>query len=76
MAIVYDFDGTLAPGNMQEHQFLPDIKIKPGEFWEEVRNLTREQQADDVLVYMKLMLRKAAEAPVPVRKEDFEKRVT
>ena len=29
MAIVYDFDGTLAPGNMQEHQFLPDIGMKP-----------------------------------------------
>lgn len=26
MAIAYDFDGTLANGNMQEHQFLPDIK--------------------------------------------------
>ena len=73
MAIAYDFDGTLAAGNMQEHQFLRDIRIKPREFWEEVRNLTREQQADDVLVYMNLMLRKAAEARVPVRKEDFRK---
>ena len=27
LAIAYDFDGTLADGNMQEHQFLPDIGV-------------------------------------------------
>ena len=74
MAIAYDFDGTLAPGSMQERQFLPEIGIMPKKFWAEVRNLTKKHQADDVLVYMGLMLRKAAAAGVPVRKEDFEKR--
>jgi hypothetical protein len=59
MAIAYDFDGTLADGNMQEHQFLPDIGMKPAAFWAEVKRLTEEQQADEVLVYMNLMLRKA-----------------
>ena len=34
MGIAYDFDGTLAPGNMQEHQFLPDIGMKPTQFLE------------------------------------------
>lgn len=74
MAIAYDFDGTLAPGNMQEHQFLPDIGIKPKAFWAEVRKLTQKHQADEVLVYMNLMLRKAAAAGVPVRREDFKAR--
>lgn len=74
MAIAYDFDGTLADGNMQEHQFLPDIGMKPKDFWAEVKRLTREHQADEVLVYMNLMLRKAAAAGVPVRKEDFKAR--
>ena len=73
MAIVYDFDGTLARGNMQEHQFLRDIRINPTGFWKEVKNLAKKHQADDVLVYMKLMLRKAAAAGVSVRKEDFKK---
>jgi len=35
MTIAYDFDGTLADGNMQEHQFLPDIGMRPTEFWAE-----------------------------------------
>ncbi len=74
MAIAYDFDGTLAPGNMQEHQFLPEIGIKPNKFWQEVAALTKEHQADDVLVYMEQMLHKARTAGVSVKKEDFEKR--
>ncbi|MDE0716046.1 MAG: HAD family hydrolase [Gammaproteobacteria bacterium] len=74
MAIAYDFDGTLADGNMQEHQFLPDIDMKPEQFWEEAKSLTKEHQADEVLVYMNLMLRKAKAAGVPVRRNDFKDR--
>ncbi len=74
MAIAYDFDGTLADGNMQEHQFLPDIGMKPRDFWAEVKRVTEQHQADEVLVYMNLMLRKAAAASVPVRRDDFKAR--
>jgi phosphoserine phosphatase len=74
MAIAYDFDGTLAPGNMQEHQFLPDIGMTAKDFWSEVKNLTKEHQADEVLIYMNLMLEKAKAARVPVRREDFKTR--
>ena len=74
MAIAYDFDGTLADGNMQEHQFLPDIDMKAEQFWAEVKSLTKEHQADEVLVYMNLMLRKASAAGVPVRRNDFKAR--
>lgn len=74
MAIAYDFDGTLAPGNMQEHQFLPEIDIKPAAFWKEVNETAKKHQADEVLVYMNLMLRKAAEHGAPVREDDFKQR--
>ena len=74
MAIVYDFDGTLAPGNMQEHAFIPDIGMKPDEFWDEVGQLMKDHQADGVLMYMHLMLKKAASAGVPVRRDDFSER--
>lgn len=73
MAIAYDFDGTLAPGNMQEHQFLPDIQMTPASFWKEVHETAKLHQADEVLVYMNLMLRKARAHNVPVRREDFKK---
>ena len=74
MAIAYDFDGTLAPGNMQEHQFLPDVAMTPAAFWKEVQETAKLHQADNVLVYMNLMLRKASAHSVPVRREDFKSR--
>lgn len=74
VAISYDFDGTLAPGNMQEHQFLPDIGMRTNDFWSEVRETAKEHHADEILIYMSLMLKKAGAAEVPVRRSDFEAR--
>ena len=71
IAISYDFDGTLAPGNMQEHQFLPKMKTEPSDFWKNVKEVAKAKQADEVLVYMKLMLEKAKENKQPVNKESF-----
>lgn len=71
MAIAYDFDGTLCPGNMQEHQFIPKIGMKAKAFWAEVRAFAEAHEADPVLAYMNMMLMKAAEAMVPVRRADF-----
>ena len=73
VALAYDFDGTLTPGNMQEHSFLPDIGVTPQAFWEKAEQLAREHNADSVLCYMNLMLIKAKEAGIPVRKVDFNK---
>ena len=74
LAIVYDFDGTLAPGNVQERQFIPDVGMTPDEFWSEVDGLSREHQADKILMYMHLMLEKARERRVPVHLDDFMER--
>ena len=73
VAIIYDFDGTLAPGNMQEHNFLPVIGMTPTRFWNEAKCLAQEHQADEILTYMLLMLRKAKAAGVSVRQSDFAK---
>lgn len=73
MAIAYDFDGTLAPGNMQEYDFVPAIGMKSAEFWREATELERTHQADKILAYMRLMIQKATAKGIPVRKEDFVK---
>ena len=72
MAIAYDFDGTLSPGNMQEHSFLPDIGLTPNEFWSMADQLAKKHEADSVLTYMNLMLKKGGEAGVSVRRQDFQ----
>ena len=71
-AIAYDFDGTLAPGNMQEYDFVPAIGMTSQTFWREVSALTQKHNADNILAYMMHMLDKAQTAQVPVRREDFE----
>jgi hypothetical protein len=72
LAIAYDFDGTLAPGNMQEHLFIPAIKMKKKEFWKEVRRLAEAHEADDILIYMGLMLDRATAEQAPARKSDIK----
>ncbi|MEZ5814853.1 MAG: HAD family hydrolase [Alphaproteobacteria bacterium] len=73
LAIAYDFDGTLAPGNMQERDFIPAIGMTTKAFWKEVSDQAKEHEADNILVYMGLMLEKARSNRVQVRKSDFEK---
>jgi len=70
-AIAYDFDGTLAPENMQEYDFVPAIGMKSERFWQEVHELTKKHDADNILTYMMHMLDKAQAAEVPVLKENF-----
>lgn len=72
VAIAYDFDGTLAPGNMQEYDFIPALNMKSKEFWREVKKMAVDHEADEILAYMRLMLSKAQAAQLPVRKADFK----
>ena len=71
MAIAYDFDGTLAPGNMQEYDFVPALGMTSKEFWNEASELESSHKADRILAYMRLMIQKAGAKGVPIRKDDF-----
>ena len=72
MAIAYDFDGTLSPGNMQEYGFMRKLGYKdPVEFWSKCGELAKKQQADSVLAYMKTMLDESARKGVSFSKKDF-----
>lgn len=72
VALIYDFDGTLSPLNMQEYDFLKAISIKDKKkFWEENDRLVKEHNASNILCYMKLMLDKASAAHVSIRREQF-----
>lgn len=72
MAISYDFDGTLASGNMQEYDFIPALKLSSKQFWTSVTQLAEKHEADQILAYMHAMLEEARIARVPVRKADFK----
>lgn len=70
-ALIYDFDGTLARGNLQETSFIPNIDMTKEAFWAEVKARTCNHDADEVLVYMHLMLDKALEKGVKVTINDL-----
>ena len=72
VALIYDFDGTLSPLNMQEYDFLKAIGIKDRkQFWAENDRLKAKHNASNVLCYMRLMLEKARAAHVSVKREQF-----
>lgn len=72
MAISYDFDGTLAPGNMQEYDFIPTLNMRSKQFWKSVSDLAKKHEMDPILAYMYVMLEEARNAQIPVRKADFK----
>jgi 2-hydroxy-3-keto-5-methylthiopentenyl-1-phosphate phosphatase len=72
IAIAYDFDGTLAPGNMQEHSFIPTLGIDANAFWTEAKKRARENDMDEILSYMQLMLHESKIKKLQIRRIDFE----
>lgn len=72
MAIVYDFDGTLAPGNMQEQSFLPAVGLKGTKFWPEARARAKEHDMDEILAYMELMLERSKSSQIPANRDTFK----
>lgn len=73
IAICYDFDGTLSPGNMQEHSLLPELNLNPKEFWEEVKKLAKTSKMNEILAYMYLILEKANSAHKEITRKAFQK---
>ena len=73
VALIYDFDGTLSPGNMQEFGFIQAIGKSPQEFWQESDSIAVGQDASNILSYMKLMFDEARKAGIKLRREDFKR---
>ena len=72
IALIYDFDGTLAAGNMQEYDFIPAVGKSNVEFWDASNRLAEEQDADQILTYMALMIREAQAKGLSLRREAFQ----
>jgi len=73
MALAYDFDGTLAMGNIQENSFIPKLGMSKKEFWDEATKISMENDMDQILAYMYLLIKKADEKNVPINKDAFTK---
>lgn len=72
VALIYDFDGTLSPGNMQEFGFIQAVDSTPEEFWRMSDSIAIGQDASNVLAYMKLMFDSARAKGIKLRREEFK----
>ena len=60
VALIYDFDKTLSPRDMEEYSFLPGIRVEPDVFWGRCAEFARENDMDGILTYMYLMKKMAS----------------
>jgi len=72
VALVYDFDGTLAPGNMQEYGFLQALGYDhPQDFWKKCDELSREHDAGGILSVQYMFLKEAKKQSLSLTRDTF-----
>lgn len=71
VALIYDFDGTLSPGNMQEFGFIQAIGQTPEEFWSKSNAVPDGQEVSSILSYMKLMIDEARKKGISLTRDSF-----
>ncbi|MBO4842579.1 MAG: haloacid dehalogenase-like hydrolase [Bacteroidales bacterium] len=71
IALIYDFDGTLSPGNMQEFGFIQAIGQTPEEFWSKSNQVPEGQEVSSILSYMKLMIDEARKKGISLTRDSF-----
>lgn len=59
LAICYDFDRTLSPGDMQAQGFIQSVGEDVNEFWRQSNELAEKNDMDMNLAYMLTMVKKA-----------------
>lgn len=68
-AIMYDFDRTLSPRDMQEYQFIPSLGMAAADFWQEANTFGDKNEMDKILSYMYIMIKKSAELNIPLTRD-------
>jgi 2-hydroxy-3-keto-5-methylthiopentenyl-1-phosphate phosphatase len=71
VALIYDFDGTLSPKNMQEFSFIKALGMQAKEFWKMSNDYSRKIDASPVLCYMKFMLAEAHKRDISLKADSF-----
>jgi len=59
VAIMYDFDKTLSPKDMQEYGFISELGMESEEFWEKSKMNMLNHNMDQILAYMLTILQEA-----------------
>ncbi len=71
VALIYDFDGTLSPGNMQEFGYMKAIGADKDAFWAANDTMSEQNDASGILCYMLLMIQEAKVKGIHLSREKF-----
>ena len=72
VALIYDFDKTLSPKDMQEYSFIPGLNMEADAFWGLCRELSLRTNMDGILAYM-YMMKRMAEGTMELSREALSK---
>lgn len=72
VALIYDFDGTLSPKNMQEFSFIKAIGKNKDDFWAKNQEMSQKNDANGILCYMYMMIKAAQTNNISLRRESFQ----
>ncbi len=66
VAFMYDFDGTLCPGFMQEYYLVSKLNLSNEEFWKQCNIFGTKHNMDSVLAYMYCVLSYSKLKNIPI----------
>lgn len=69
IALMYDFDNTLACSDMQNFTFIPSLGLTPGQFWSKTNDFNKTLDMDKVLCYLYLMVKETKERGIKLTRE-------
>ena len=69
VAILYDFDSTLSPTDMQAYGFIPAMGMSPADFWARTSEFSKATGCEKILSYLYTMVAVAKEKGIPLTKE-------
>ncbi len=69
LAILYDFDSTLATSDMQNFGFIPALGLTPKEFWEETTRFGEKTGVERTLSYLYMMIRMSKEKGIHMTRD-------
>ena len=66
VAIMYDFDSTLSPTDMQAYGFIPAMGMEPAQFWARTGEFSKATGCEKILSYLYTMVAVAKEKGIPL----------
>ena len=72
IALMYDFDRTLALEDMQNFSLIPKLGYTPEEFWSLTQEFCNKYDMDKILGYLYMIIKIAKEKNIKLTREEFK----